>query len=129
MSKSKAFKRKLKKPYHGFRYYRIWGWPLDVDNVLYHKDKYGKDPLVAVFYHKEFGWLRLAVDRVRMSPAAARYRHQSADHALNGTISNHYFSKEAQALRILREYADGIRHDGLTEMVDYHQRVDAFAGY
>ena len=132
MSKSKAFKRKVKSPRFGFQYYRIWGWPLPPHAVSFHQEHHGLNPNVAIFKHPTFGWLRLSVERCTFGCSRERVsastfnRYRLRPCPLNGAISDRYYRKHTQALRVLREYADGIRHDGLAEMVHYHEQVAAF---
>jgi hypothetical protein len=124
MSKQKAFKRKLAKPHHGFRYYRIWGWPLSPDNVPYHQERYGNDPGVVIFNHPTYGWLRLYVEECHyQNDVRSRFPN-----SLNGSLGDRYFKIKRSAVRVLVGYAKGIRHTDLANMVGYHKAIDAFGG-
>lgn len=121
MSKSKQFKRKLARPRVGLRYYRIWGWPLRYENMAHHQALYKSDPSRAVITHPDFGWLHLMVEECTVFPYP---RHRPGSWVLSGSVSDRYFKKESQALRVLSEYRDLIRHDGLADMVGYHEDLD-----
>ena len=116
MSKSKSWQRKLKRPHQGMRYYRIWGTPLEDWQVPYHKENYGYG--VAIIQHPVLGWIRL--DLFEDVVSNGRYRTR-----LNGSLTPHmYFRRKSQALKVLDEYSQGIRTDGLTELCDYHLDLD-----
>lgn len=107
---SKSFRRKLKKLTVGFRYYRLWGTPLDPENLSYHQPP--KDKNTVVFCHPLYGWITLYVleSTVPQRPYSV----------LNGSLDGRFFRKESAARRILNDYAELRTSKGLQGLCEYH---------
>lgn len=117
--KSKPFARRLKNLKVGFRYFRIWGNPLQPHNVPYHLSKPDSDAVV--FEHPVFGWMTLYVleATVLNRPYIGRC----------GSLDNRFFSKRAAALRVLEDYK-ALRTDlGLADMCEFHREMDLLDRY
>lgn len=131
MSKHKAFKRALKKPYFGLRYYRIWGWPLEHHNVRHHQHECEKDSNKRVF---QFGatWVTLFVFEEFVGSAygvppyrrGKRYAHARYQDMCSAVTVSCIFKTKAQALKRLDDYAAGRTQDGLHSLLDFHQGMD-----
>lgn len=131
MSKHKAFKRALKKPYFGLRYYRIWGWPLKQTSVSAHQNDAEEDTSKRVF---QFGdtWITLHVfeEFVGSPYGAPTYRkgkrraHARTQDMCGALTSGCVFKTKAQALKCLDDYAAGRTQAGLHRLYSYHQGLD-----
>lgn len=118
MSKSKSWQRKLKRPHQGMRYYRIWGTPLEDWQVPYHQENYGYRADLAIIQSPVLGWLRLDLEEEVV--ANSSYRD-----TLNGSLTPRmYFRRKHQGIKVLGEYLQGIRTEGLAELCDYHFELE-----
>lgn len=137
--KSSSFKRKLRSPKIGFRYFRIWGHPVEPRNFTYFKEKLkpgeilfkfrGRDIFLRIYEefvgmedrHTRVGntWVRHRVPYSKY--LRARYRSSG----LCGSILlGSYYRTLAQAQRELDMYASGCQKDGLPELIQYHTELD-----
>jgi hypothetical protein len=115
---SKHFRRKVKNPKFGFRYYRIWGHPLREQNVPYHQRTYGQNPDYLIFKHPVFGWLTLYV--------CEEFVKYPKFKMLCGALAHRYFNKKSAALRVLDDYKTLRTTAGLHSMCDHHHEMDLF---
>ena len=115
--KSSSFKRKLKSAKVGFKYFRIWGWPIKEYNRSYIESVYGNRPDHALFdFNGQL--IQLYIEHGEVASRGSLF--------LNGSLTNGcYFRTESQALRELRMYSSGCKTDGLLELIAYSAEIDA----
>ena len=134
--KSSSFKRKLKSKKVGFQYFRIWGWPISEYNRTYIESRYKIKPDHALFeFNGQLIHLYVEQGVVGYSNCDGHLSllQRRRSHSLDGTlITGCYFRTKAQALRELQMYSSGCKTEGLIELIEYRDEIDAmdmFGGY